>query len=79
MFQKLLSPFKRLPLGWYRIWLVTQFLVPFILTEIITEMVENDYYYDFYSGLGILLTNFIGYFIFCRLIVFIYEGFKSGK
>lgn len=77
MFQKLLSPFKRLPLGWYRIWLVTQFLVPYILGVIAIDSFE--FSQDLETELGIILFYFIGYFIFCRLIVFIYEGFKSGK
>jgi len=74
--KKLLSPFKILPKGFYRLIIVGSILLPLIISIVIESNNRNSHGTEF---LFFLVFGFLIYWILARVGIWIYQGFKEEE
>ena len=76
MIKKLLAPFKVLPLGYYRLfllfWAVSAITCLAMPSNIDPEFEPVDPFIWLFFGV-------VGYYLFMRIVLWVYNGFKQDK
>lgn len=75
MIKKLLAPFKALPTGYYRLFLLFWVIVSIVCGITDASLRDN----DGSSGLDGFVVGALLYYPFMRAILWVYNGFRADK
>ncbi|HRG86166.1 MAG TPA: hypothetical protein PLU02_10765 [Chitinophagales bacterium] len=77
MIKRLLAPFKVLPTGYYRLFLLFWVVAILFFAIYMVEIADN--HQEEESLIGGFAIGLIGYYLAMRIVLWVYNGFKQDK